>query len=998
MHVVPKSSLLTFLITIILVNVLPAQDIPSPSTQLYERGINLYENGFFEEAIERFEQFSSEYPNHEMRISADYYLARAKTGVDSSGIETYYKQFVQEYPGSDLSEKLLKDLGHRFTDTGRYEEAIGYYQQAIESWMKDTESAKTKYWIAEAAAENKDYADSRVYFMELANDFPDSEWAPKALYARGRLYLSQQQYNASSIAFEVLKERYPNNEITRRVGTALGESYYMQGKYEDAIEALNSALPYLEGESQQKAVFLIAESQNFLGLYDAASKSYLRYINMTKGTPQERIAHYGLGWVYNKQEIYHWAAESFGKAAVGDDEIARKAQYYKAANEKLGGQYRKSINSFREFGERYKDGLWVERAYYEWSVSAFQASLYGEAIEVLLDLVRSDVELEEPAKIYTMLGEAFFANAEYTRAIQAFEEAEKVGNIDPALKRQARFQKAWILYRNQAYQQAQPIFESVYAETPDSEVGREALFWSADSYYKMNQFSSAAQRFRMYTQNYPDNEMMGPALYSLGWSYFEMGQYENAVGPLEDFLENYEKPETALFPYDTDTQLRVGDAYYALGQYRQAIASYNQAIGAEPGGDYAMFQIANSYYRAGRTFEAVSNFRKMLRIYPFSRLREQAQYNVAYIYLNTNNYSQAVEEFQTVINKYPGTDWAARSQYNIGDAYYNAGEYERAIAAYQKVLDDYPRSSYIIEAINGIQYAQLSAGRSDSSSVILEEFLSDNPTSSTADQLRYRQALNVFQSGDYENAIKEFRQYLRVTNSERLMSEAYSNLGEAYRQLGQIDNAINAYQTIVDEFPNDDLASSALTSLGTLNFERGEYDLSHANYAQLLESAPRFRQEAYVGMGNASLAQEKIDQAKEEYESALQVNANNEAAKVGLGKVALANDNYDEARDLLFPIAERSTTEIGAEAQYYLGKILQEQNDFNTAIEEYAKVKVLFEAFDYWVSESMYATAECHIRLGNRGEAMTVLNSIINNYPGTEAEQKAQRLLSQTDS
>jgi TolA-binding protein len=998
MHVVPKSSLLTFVITLILVNVLPAQDIPSPSTKLYERGISLYENGFFEEAIERFERFNSEYPDHDMRISSDYYLARAKTGIDSSGIETYYKQFVQEYPGSDLSEKLLKDLGHRFTDMGRYDEAIDYYQQAIKSWMKGTESAKTKYWMAEAAAENEDFADARVYFMELANEFPDSEWAPKALYARGRLYLSQQQYNASSIAFEVLKERYPNNEITRRVGTALGESYYMQGKYEDAIEALNSALPYLEGESQQKAVFLIAESQNYLGQYDAASKSYLRYINMTKGTPQERIAHYGLGWVYNKQEIYHWAAESFGKAATGDGEIARKAQYYKAVNEKLGGQYRKSINSFREFGERYKNGLWVERAYYEWSVSAFQASLYGEAIEVLLDLVRSDIELEEPAKIYTMLGEAFFANAEYTRAIQAFDEAEKAGDLDPALKRQARFQKAWILYRNQAYQQAQPIFESVYAETPDSEVGREALFWSADSYYKMNQFSSAAQRFRIYTQNYPDNEMTGPALYSLGWSYFEMGQYENAVGPLENFLENYEKPETALFPYDTDTQLRIGDAFYALGQYRQAIASYNKAIGAEPGGDYAMFQIANSYYRAGRTFEAVSNFRKMLRIYPFSRLREQAQYNVAYIYLNTNNYSQAVEEFQTVINKYPGTDWAARSQYNIGDAYYNAGEYERAIAAYQKVLDGYPRSSYIIEAINGIQYAQLSAGKSDSSSVILEEFLSDNPTSSTADQLRYRQALNVFQSGDYENAIREFRQYLRVTNSERLMPEAYSNLGEAYRQLGQIDNAITAYQTIVDEFPNDDLASSALTSLGTLNFERGEYELSHANYTQLLASAPRFRQEAYVGMGNASLAQEKIGQAKEEYESALQVNANNEAAKVGLGKVALANDNYDEARGLLFPIAERSTTEIGAEAQYYLGKILQQQNNFNAAIEEYAKVKVLFEAFDYWVSEAMYAMAESHIRLGNRGEAMTILNSIINNYPGTEAEQKAQRLLSQTDS
>jgi TolA-binding protein len=992
----PKSSSITLFCAFFLVNFLSAQDIQSPEVKDFETGLDLYENGYFESAANHFQQFSQSHPNHELVITADYYLARAKTGTDSVNIESHYKEFIINYPGSEFSETLLRDLGHRYTDQKEYETAIEYYQQAIDNWMTDRKAAETKYWVAEAAAENGDYSDARVYFMDVANDYPRSEWAPKALYARGRLYLTQEQYNAASMAFEVLKDRYPNNPITRRVGTALGESYYQQAKYEQAIEALQTALPYLDEESLTKAVFLIAESQNYLGRYDAAAKSYLRYINLTKGTPQERIAHYGLGWVYNKQGIYHWAAESFGNAAVGNDEIARKAQYYKAVNEKLGSQYGKSLDSFRSFGERFKEGLWVEKAYYEWAVSAFEVSRYGEAIEVLLELVRSEVELQEPAKIYTMLGEAFFANAEYTRAIQAFEEAEKSGGIDPELKRQARFQKAWILYRNQVYEDAQPIFESVYAESPNSEIGKEALFWSADSYYKMKQFGGAAQRFKMYVDNYPESEMVGAALYSLGWSYFQQGKYREAVGPLNDFLQNYDPPETALFPYDTDTQLRIGDAYYALGNYRQAIASYNQAIGAEPGGDYAMFQIANSYYRAGRTFEAVSNFRKTLRIYPFSRLREQAQYNIAYIYLNTNNYSQAVDEFQTVIEKYPGTSWAARSQYNIGDAYYNAGEYERAIEAYKKVLDEYPRSEYIIEAINGIQYAQLSAGRSDSSSVILEDFLSDNPTSRTADQLRYRQALNVFQSGDYENAVREFRQYLRVTNSDNLAPDAYANLGEAYYQLGKTDEAIEAYQTIVDEYPESDQAASALTQMGTINFEQGEYVKSYGNYSQLLETAPRFRQEAYVGMGNASLALNRTDRAKEEFEAAISVNANSESAKTGLGKVALVEGNYNQAEDLLRPIANNSTTEIGAEAQYYLGENEQAQNNFNAALEEYAKVKVLFEAFDEWVSKAMYNSAVCQIRLGNRGEAISTLNSIIDLYPETEAEKQARALLDKT--
>ncbi|MCG8374040.1 MAG: tetratricopeptide repeat protein, partial [Balneolales bacterium] len=558
------------------------------------------------------------------------------------------------------------------------------------------------------------------------------------------------------------------------------------------------------------------------------------------------------------------------------------------------------------------------------------------------------------------------------------------------------FQKAWILYRNQAYEQAQPVFEAVYAESPDSELGAEALFWSADSYYKIDQFGDAARRFQLYVDNFSESEMIGAARYSLGWSYFKTGEYDKAVGPLEDFLNNYNPPPIALFPYDTDTRLRIGDAYFALGQYQQAIRFYNQAIGAEPGGDYAMFQVANSYYRANRTFEAVSNFRRMLRIYPFSQLREQAQYNVAYIYLNTSNYSQAIEEFQTVINRYPGTDWAARSQYNIGDAFYNAGEYGRAIAAYQKVLEDYPRSRYIIEAINGIQYAQLSSTGEDSSSVILEEFLSDNPQSSTADRLRYRQAETVFQTGDYEGAIREFRQYLRVTNSDALAPEAYANLGESYRQVGQIDRAISSYQTILDDYPNDGEVPSALTNLGLLYYDLGEYEISHQYFEQLGRTASRFAQEAYIGMGNASLALGELEVAREEYEGALQVNAGNEAASVGLGKVALAEQNFEESELILRPIADRNTTEIGAEAQFYLGQLRQQQENLEEAIAEYARVKILFEAFDNWVALGMYHSAECNLLLGNRGDAIAILNEIVEFYFGTEAAEKAQALLNQS--
>jgi len=970
-----------------------SQTAPASDTKLYQDGISLFENGLFEHAALKLEQFIAEHPDHKLVESAGFYRARAWGKTDSLHLENYYEEYIHGHPNTSFARKLLIELGNRSESSGRFTEAIEYYTRALSHKIDAKQATRVYYWLAEAAVSAGDKEEAREYFLTLADKYPDSEWAPKALYARGRLYLTENKFDASSDAFELLKERYPNDDITRRIGTALGESYYQQGKYEMAIEAFKNALPHLDEELTSKAVYLIAESYNYLNQFDQASTYYLQYINRNKGTDKVRIAHYGLGWIYHKQQIYHWAAEAFQKAADGSDELARKALYYKAVNEKMGSRYDKAIETFRKFGNKYKEGLWVEEGYYEWAVTAYEMGIYSEAIEVLLDLVRSGQAESFSGKIYTLLGEAYFANKEYSRALQAFETAEKMTDIDPGVKRQARFQKAWVLYRNQAYKQAQPIFEDLYRTDSGTGIGRESLFWSADCHFQINNYGPASNQFAEFVRKYPDHELTGAARYSLGWSYFKMGNYENAVGPLMDFLNEYDPPEIALYPYDTDTKLRIGDAYYALGDYDEAINYYNKAIGAEPGGDYAMFQVANSYYRADQTYEAVTTFRRMLRIYPYSRLREQAQYNIAYIYLNTGNYTQAINEFQTVIQKYPNTSWAARSQYNIGDAYYNAGEYDRAVDAYREVLDKYPRSDYLIEAVNGIQYAQLSAGKADSSSAILEDFLADHPQTSTADRLRFRQADNLFQSGDYQGAIREFRQYIRITNNRQLLPDAYFNLANAYEQTGNTDQAVQTYQRIVDEYPQSERYPTALIALGRLAYDNGNYRQSFDYYRRLQEGGSRYSVEARIGKGEAQLALGNVEDAKQEFDAALQRNENYDPARVGLGKVALEKTNYSEAEDLFNLVAESNTTEIGAEAQYLLGVTRQRQEQYERALDAYSNVTVLYEAFDNWVAKALLNSAECYIRLGNRGEARNTLNSIIEKYPGTPEARRAQQML-----
>lgn len=991
-----KGKLLTlFLFSFTFLFSLPvmAQEMRDVPEESFRTGLNLFEKGLYAEAIPYFEIAETNKASKPAREAAQFYKIRSLIRIDSTGAETYVNKFKQAYPFSNRVSLLLRDLAEKDIQNAEFESAIEKMDEALNFPQANRTRTKLYYTLGETAANAGDYELARSYFLELSDRYPRSDWSPRALYARGRLYLEEESYSEASEAFELLRERHPQDEMTRRIGTALGESYYQQRRFDEAITALNDALPYLEGENREKAVYLIAESHNALNQYEEATRFYRQYLNLAEGEERAKNAHYGLGWVFHKQQIYHWAAQSFADASTGNDAVAVKAKYYEAVNQKLAGRYDNALRAFREFGERFDGDLFQEEARYEWAVTAFEAGLYSEAINVLLPLAREYEDLENPGKVLTFLGEVYYANGEYTRALESFDIANELTELDPALQRQARFQRAWVLYYNQAYEQAQPDFEQVYREAPQSELGGEALFWSADAHYQIGNFTEAAEQYSRFIEENPDHELSGAARYSLGWAYFMAGDFENATAPLIDFLNNYEPPAIALYPYDIDTRLRIGDAFFAQGEYRRALEYYRATIGAEPGGDYAMYQVANSYYRMNRNFEAVTEFRRLLRIYPFSRLREQAQYNVAYIYLNTGNYDQAIEEFRSVIEKYPNTEWAARSQYNIGDSYYNAGEYEAAIEAYQTVLEEYPRSEYIIEAIDGIQFAQLSIGEEDTSTDLLEDFLSDNPTSTTADRLRFRQAENVYQAGDYDAAVSEFKQYLRITNNRELMPDAYFNLANAYMRTDSLQQAADVLQTLTNEFPESERAASALAELGRIEFELGNYEESLRYYEQLSETDERFLQEAYLGMGDANLQLGNRDEARQYYEQVLSINADNNAAKIGMGKVLMEDGRRDAARRFFELVAENSTTAVGAESQYLLGQAYLEEGDRESALEAFSRVSVLFEAYDRWVSLSMYKTAEIYIREGRRGEAISLLNSIVETYPETEGAQQARRLL-----
>lgn len=206
-------------------------------------------------------------------------------------------------------------------------------------------------------------------------------------------------------------------------------------------------------------------------------------------------------------------------------------------------------------------------------------------------------------------------------------------------------------------------------------------------------------------------------------------------------------------------------------------------------------------------------------------------------------------------------------------------------------------------------------------------------------------------------------------------------------------DAVDTYETIVQKYATSDESAKALAALGQLMIRQQNYQKAYTYYHRLAGKGAKHQAEGYVGMGDALLAMGQNQNAQEQYQSALSVSSNNEAAQVGLAKVAIQNKNYELADQKLRPVAQENSTETGAQAQYLLGLTQQKQNHFKQALQAYAKLQSLYQNDDHWMALAMLKSGQCYYKLDKKALAQKTLQKLIKSYPQSRQAQQAQQML-----
>jgi tetratricopeptide (TPR) repeat protein len=203
-----------------------------------------------------------------------------------------------------------------------------------------------------------------------------------------------------------------------------------------------------------------------------------------------------------------------------------------------------------------------------------------------------------------------------------------------------------------------------------------------------------------------------------------------------------------------NTTLSRGIDLYMRQDFKRAVKEFQRSIGLAPNGSNsvdAASYMADAYLALDDTKGAIKALKTSLRLNPY---RDDINIKLGNLYFSENRYADATAEYETAVKLNPSSG----NVYALGQAYMNTGRYTEANIQFNKVMRMEPRK----------------------------------PTGN------FGLGLNYGKQGRFEDAITQFKTAIRLDDK---FYDAYAEMGYAFADLGQIDEALELVNDLEDVAP-----------------------------------------------------------------------------------------------------------------------------------------------------------------------------------------------------
>jgi TolA-binding protein len=876
--------------------------------------------------------------------------------------------------------------------------AIPYYQQAGIANLSNKEVAETKFELAYAYFNNKQFAESEALLASIKDI--DGSHAPSANYYYGLLAYNKGNFADALKSFEKIEQ---HKEYKAVVPYYMAEVLYFNGERGKALlkvkeELAKNEKSYYDNEFHLLAAQCLFEERKYT---EAIPYFEYYYSNVDKIRKQDM---YKMAYSYYRTEQWQKAIEPFQQLSTVQDTLGQASMYYLGdcylkTNDKTGAKNAFSICSQMPFDEKL-----VEQSLLLSGKLSFELGYSAEGSAQIRKLLNEFPESVYRSEATNILSQQLLRTGNYSEAYQMLSAIDAPSRI--------LVQKSAYGYALQNLQQnnrieAERLLDESLQNSENNSYEAAAYFWKAEIDYHNKNYTAALNNGKSFlAKNNSDVPSVSPdatlqhAMLTLGYAALNT---EDFAQSRTYFAQAQNKQNTAGYSAKlaADAALREADAAFLEKDYARASELYSKTIAQNTtDADYARFQKSTLLGLQGKSSEQVELLTAIVsQRNPESRYRYEAHYALGDLYLDANKYEDAISHFQK-INDNTARHLAAKALMKTAFAYQEADNDDKAIETYRDVLRKYPNSDQRNGALEALKDLYVSTNQPNTYVQLLKENNLAATDNAGLDSLFYAAAEIQFAGAKYSKATEAMRNYLQQYPQGAFRTKASFYKAESHYQLKEYDSALKGYELVLQEAWSDFTEPSAIKA-AALAFAQNNFTAAERYYGILRNNAigKDNLKVAYRGLMLSAKNMNNLPAAGNYADTLLTIpeldeQSKNEALLIK-GNTAAKDGKYDEANSFYTQLNGAKNIEIAAEAIYKQAELLVLQNKIADAEKATGKAIQQTSGSSYWNTKAYLLMADIFVAQKDYFNAKATLQSLVKNVKHETLRKEAAGKLEQ---
>ena len=711
-------------------------------------------DGRIEQAINLSEAFLNRYPHstHITELNRILGNSHYRLGQPTRAIP-YYERYM--YTADRPLRGDAYFMGLSYFETGKYNEALQMFQQAVGESDELTQNAQLQLGQTYLRLNQKQQA--QMAFEAASRDNFNPEVRETALFNYALLAheTNFSVFSESITLFENFLREYPNSQYRDQVNDILAETFLTTKDYRAALNAINR----INNPGSR-----ILEAKQMV-LFQLGTQEFIN------GNMTDAIQHFNnsiaIGNINSnaRNSSLYWRGEA----------------YYRMGN------FTSATSDFRQFTQNASsaDANWA-LGWYNLGYSLFKQQQYGQAVDAFLRYtsIETDRKKTEYADALNRIGDSYYFNRNFNDAERYYSQS---ADVNPSAADYAAYQRAFVLGLQHNYQGKVNALDNLMSKYPNSQYFDDALYEKSRALTMLNRENEAITVLQKLLNDFPTSPLASQGGVQLGQLYYNIGNYPQSVTAYKSVITNFPGSDDAR-----NALMSMETVYRDMND----IQSYVDYANSLPGGlrittskqDSLTYLAAESVYMRGNRSDAQTAMTRYLQTYPSGAYSSDAHYYLGVIADENKNKDQALSHFRRVIDA-GNIRFLDNALIYTSQTEYQNGNLRQALADYSRLANSARNATNKQLGQMGVVRTQSQLDNHHEAARAATDLLANsNLSPETVTEVRYLRGKAYMQINETDDAIADFQ---FVSNDTRSIygAEAQFILADTYYRWKSYDRA-----------------------------------------------------------------------------------------------------------------------------------------------------------------------------------------------------------------